>query len=83
MKFCHLQQTDGLGRYWAKWVNQTKVNTLWYHLYFEFKQNAINQTWKNRNRLKYREQTSGYHWVEVKGEEWYRGRRLRGTNYYV
>ena len=38
---------------------------------------------KKKQTHRYREQTSGYQWGEGSGEEQYRGKRLRGTNYYV
>ena len=41
------------------------------------KKEADSQTEINRERM------SGYQWGEVREEEQERGRRLRGTNYYV
>ena len=37
---------------------------------------------KQKQTHSYREQTSGYQWGQGKGEGQYRGRLLRGTNYY-
>ena len=38
---------------------------------------------KKKQTHRYREQTSGYHWGEGRGEGKDNGRGLRGTNYYV
>ena len=38
---------------------------------------------KKKQTHRFREQTRGYQWGEGKGEGPERGRRLRGTNYYV
>ena len=38
---------------------------------------------KNKQTHRHREETSGYQWGEESGEGQYRGRGLRGTNYYV
>lgn len=40
-------------------------------------------TTKQNQTHRYREQTSGYQWGEVRGEEQYRGERVRRANYYV
>ena len=37
---------------------------------------------QNRNRLRYRKQTSGLQWGKERGEGQNRGRGLRGTNCY-
>ena len=38
---------------------------------------------KRKQTHRYKEQTNGYQWGEKRGKGHYRGRRLRGTNYYV
>ena len=47
------------------------------------KYNKLVNITKKKLTHRYREQTSGYQWGEVSGEEQYRGRGLSGTNYYV
>ena len=42
----------------------------------------MNRT-KKKQMHKYREQISGYQWREEREEGKYRGKGLRGTNYYV
>ena len=58
--------------------------TVWYHLCVESKKyNKLENITKKKWTHRYREQTSGYQWGEGREEEQYRGRGLRGTNYYV
>ena len=38
---------------------------------------------KQKQTYKYKEQTSGYHCGEGRGKGQNRGRRVRGTNFYV
>ena len=47
------------------------------------KYNKLVNITKKRQTHRYREQTSGYPWVDGRGEKQYRGTGLRGTNYYV
>ena len=47
------------------------------------KYNKLANITKKRQTHKYREETSGYKWGEGMGDGQYRGRGLRGTNYYV
>ena len=49
-------------------INQTKKNTVRYHLYAESKtcNKLVNKTKKNQTH-RYREQTSGYQWGEGRG----------------
>ena len=46
------------------------------------KYNKLVNVTKKRQTYRSREQTSGHQWGEEKGEEQYRGRGLRDTNYY-
>ena len=47
------------------------------------KYNKLVTITKKKQTYRYREQAIGYQWQERRGEEQYRGRGLRGTNYYV
>ena len=38
---------------------------------------------KKKQTHRHTEETSGYQWGEESGEGQYRGRGLRGTNYYI
>ena len=64
-------------------INQRKTNTVCYHLHAESKKynKLVNRTKKETHG--YREQSSGYQWVEGNVEGQDKGRGLRGTNHYV
>ena len=47
------------------------------------KYNKLVNITKEKHTHRHREQTNGYQWEEGRGEGQYRGRELRGTNYYV
>ena len=50
-------------------ISQRKTNTVCYHLHVESKNKTNKYIWENRNRLRYREQISGYQWGEGGGME--------------
>ena len=60
-------------------IEQTKTYCI---IYVESK-NKTNQVTITKMNQTHREQTSAYQWGEERVEEQDRGRRLRGTNYYV
>ena len=61
-------------------INQTKTNTVCYHLYVESKkENKLVNVAIKKQTYRYREQTRGKQ--EWGGQD--RGRRLRGTSCYV
>ena len=66
-------------------ISQRKTNTVWYHLYVESKKKIqqINEYKKRKQTHRYREQTRSYQEEEERGDRKYRGREIRGTNYYV
>ena len=49
-------------------INQTKRNTVWYHLYVESKHNRLVTITKEKQTHRYREQTRGYLWGDGSGE---------------
>ena len=66
-------------------ISQTeKDKPLCYHLYVESKKirQRMNIT-KQKETLRYKVQTSGYQWSSGREEKQDRGRRLRGTDYYI
>ena len=65
-------------------ISQRKTNIVWYPLYVEPKKyNKLGNITKKKQTHTYREQTSGYQWGEGRGKRQYRGKELRGTNYYI
>ena len=50
---------------------------------WNLKHNKLVNKTKGKQTHRHREQTSGYQWGEGGGKGHDRGRRLRGTNYYV
>ena len=62
-------------------ISQRTTNTLWYHLYVEYKKyNKLVHITEKKQTHSYREQTTGYQqWTGVE----YRGGGVGGTNYWV
>ena len=73
------QAMDG---HYAKWISQTKINAIWYHVRVEYEKcNRLVDITKKQQTHRYREQTSGYQLAEGSGEGQDRDRVLRSTNY--
>ena len=65
-------------------INQTKTNTVWYHLYVESKKIIqMNVYAKQKQTHRHRKQTCGYQMGERKGEGQIRGMKLIDTNYHI
>ena len=80
--FAICSNMNGLGGHSTKWNKQRKINTVWYHLYVESKKyNKLVNIINKKQTHRYREQNNGYQRGEGKGEEQYRSREVRGTNY--
>ena len=68
-----------------KWnESERKTNAVCYHLYVESKKyNKLVNITKKKQTYRYGAQINGYQWGEGREKGQYRGRELRGTNYYV
>ena len=81
MKFCYLQQMDGLGRFKLNKSERERQRQTLYDITYMWNlkkyNKQVSKTKKKRDK-RLREQTSGDEWGEV-----FRDGGLRGTNYYV
>ena len=85
MKSCHLDNMDGSRRYYAKWNKSDRERQIPYGFTYmwHLKNKTNEQTYQNRNSLRYREQTGGCQSGGGWWDEWNRWGKLRGTNFQL
>ena len=82
MKSCHLQQHRWTWRPLCK-ISQRETNTIWSHLYVEFKKKQTSEYDKREAFTDIENKLVVYWWGEGKRERQYRRREPRDTNNYV
>ena len=81
--FAICNNIDGLGGYYARWNKSDREKQILHDItYVESKKHdKLVNIIKKKQTHRYREQTSGYHWGQVRRKRQYRCRGSRGTNY--
>ena len=81
--FAICNSIDGLGGYYARWNKSDRKKQILHNITYikSKKHNKLVNIIKKKQTHRYRQQTSCYHWVQVRRKKPYRCRGLRGMNY--